>query len=66
MKKANQVIRQAASNAGVRLWQIADRMRLADGNFSRLMRKELPASKQQEILRIIEELTEEDAVKEAG
>lgn len=59
MTQANQKIREAAAEAKVKLWRIADRMGHADSTFSRLLRKELPADKQAEILRIIAELEQE-------
>lgn len=59
MTQANQTIRKTAAAAGVKLWQVADRMGYADSTFSRLLRKELPADKQAEALRIIAELEQE-------
>ena len=56
----NQDIRQAASAAGVRLWQIADRLGLNDGNFSRKLRKELSTEEKAHIMLIIKEIAEED------
>ena len=52
----NQDIRLEAAGAGVKLWQIAERLGIADCNFSRKLRKELPAEKKAEIRVIIEEL----------
>ena len=59
MAQPNQTIRRTAAAAGVKLWQIADRMGYTDSYFSRLLRKELPKDKQAEILRIIAELEQE-------
>lgn len=59
MAQPNQTIRRTAAAADVRLWQIADRMGYSECYFSRLLRKELPADKQAEILRIIAELEQE-------
>ncbi|WP_457789707.1 hypothetical protein [Anaeromassilibacillus sp. SJQ-5] len=59
MAQPNQTIRRTAAAAGVRLWQIADRMGYSECYFSRLLRKELPADKQAEALRIIAELEQE-------
>ena len=59
MAQANQKIRRAAAASGVRLWQIADRLNFSCTYFSCLLRKELPADKQEEILRIIAELKQE-------
>ena len=55
MTQANQKIRRTAAASGVRLWQIADAL----GFTECMLRKELPADKQAEILRIIAELEEE-------
>lgn len=59
MAQTNQTIRRTAAGAGVKLWQIADRLGYTDSYFSRLLRKEFPADKQKEILRIIAELERE-------
>lgn len=56
----NQRIREAATAAGVKLWQIAEAYGLSDGNFSRKLRRELPEEEQKRILKIIEELKKED------
>lgn len=55
----NQDIRTAAKEAGVFLWQIAERYGINDGNFSRKLRKELPAEEKEKILAIIETLAAE-------
>ena len=52
----NTDIKQAAKAAGVRLWQIADKIGIADSCFSRRLRYELPDSQKQEIYAIIAEL----------
>lgn len=54
----NEKIKQAAKQHGVRLWQIADRLGINDGNFSRRLRHELPEEETAKILRIIDELKE--------
>ena len=59
MTQANQKIRRAAAASGVRLWQIADALGFSNSYFSCLLRKEFPADKQAEILRIIAELEQE-------
>ena len=55
----NQDIRSAATAAGVKLWQIADNLGLADFNFSRKLRKELPQEEKEKIFSIIERLSQE-------
>ena len=52
----NQEIRQTAKNQGVKLWQIADKLGINDGNFSRKLRHELTEVERVNILNIIAEL----------
>lgn len=52
-------IRQAATGAGVKLWQIADALGIADSSFSRKLRKELPQEDKKRIFSIITELSRE-------
>ena len=56
---ANADIRSAAKSAGVCLWQIAERIGINDGNFSRKLRRELSDQEKQEILKIVDELAAE-------
>ena len=53
---ANKEIRDAAKRAEVRLWQVAERIGVADATFSRKLRRELPPQEREKILRIINEL----------
>ena len=53
----NDAIRKAAKEKGVRLWQIAEKLGVNDGNFSRRLRRELPEEEQRRILGIIKELS---------
>lgn len=53
----NLKIRKTAKEKNIKLWQIADKLQMNDGNFSRLLRHELPKEKSDEILHIIEDLT---------
>lgn len=55
----NVKIRDAAKQAGVYLWEIAERFGCNDGNFSRKLRRELPENEQRRILGIIAELAVE-------
>ena len=55
----NMKIREAAKRAGVYLWEIAARWGCNDGNFSRHLRRELPAAEQDKIIAIIEEVARE-------
>ena len=52
----NQEIRKEAKRAGVRLWEIAERLGMNDGNFSRKLRRELNQDERNKILTIISEL----------
>ena len=54
----NQDIKNYAKLKGVRLWQIAEVLHINDGNFSRKLIKELPETQKEEIVRIIDELSE--------
>lgn len=55
----NQDIRRAAAGAGVKLWQIADALGIADCSFSRKLRRELPQEEKKKILSIIQKLSKE-------
>lgn len=56
---ANCDVRQAAASAGVKLWQIADVLGIADCNFSRKLRKELTQDEKEKVLAIIVDLSRE-------
>lgn len=49
-------IRQAATTAGVRLWEVAVDYGCNDGNFSRKLRQELPVDEKEKIFAIIDRL----------
>ncbi|RGX55704.1 MULTISPECIES: hypothetical protein [Anaerotruncus] len=53
---ANQDIKLEAAGAGVKLWQIADKLGIMDTNFSRKLRKELSTEEKEHIRQIIAEL----------
>lgn len=53
---ANQDIRTAAKQNGVFLWEIADKLNVTDGNFSRKLRRELPAEEKRRIFSLIDEI----------
>lgn len=55
----NTDIRQAAKDAGVKLYEIAAEYGLNDGNFSRRLRWELPDTEKQRIFEIINRLSGE-------
>ncbi len=55
----NQDIRRTAAGAGVKLWQIADALGMADCSFSRKLRKELSQDEKEKIFSIIQRLAKE-------
>ena len=55
----NMDIRRAAAGAGVKLWQIADKLGIADSSLSRKFRKELSSTDREKIFAIINELAKE-------
>lgn len=55
----NKDIKVKARKSGVLIWEIADRLGIADTTMSRKLRKELPDSEKQEIFKIIDELAAE-------
>jgi hypothetical protein len=58
MTTSNADIKIKAKNKGVYLWEVADKMNIADSNFSRKLRKELSTAEKQAILTIIEEIAQ--------
>lgn len=56
---ANMEIRDAAKEAGICLWQVAEKLGINDGNFSRKLRRELPAEDREKVLSIIRKLSQE-------
>lgn len=55
----NNDIRVMARNHGIRLWQIANKLNMQDSNFSKMLRKELPSEKKEQIQNIIIEIVKE-------
>lgn len=58
---ANEAIREKAKESGVRLWEVAECIGIADSTFCRQMRRELPEAQQQLILHAIDELARRNA-----
>ena len=58
---ANKEIKLAAAGAGVKLWQIAEAMGIADCSLSRKLRKELSDEEKKRVMAIISELAKEVA-----
>lgn len=59
MSKKNLDIREYARNKGISFWRIAEKYGMADSNFSRMLRHELPEDKKAQIKAIIDELAAE-------
>lgn len=57
--KNNMIIRYAAKQHGVRLWEIAEKLGVSDATFSRTLRRELPEPERDKILTIIKEVATE-------
>lgn len=55
----NQDVREAAKAAGVKLWQIAESLGMADSAFSRKLRHELPEETRRQALAVIAQLSKE-------
>ena len=55
----NVEIRRAAGGAGVKLWELAEALGVADATLSRKLRRELPDDEKQRILEIIDRLSKE-------
>ena len=53
----NKDIREYAKRKNVKLWRIANKLGVNDGNFSRKLRRELPEETKQQIFEIIDNLT---------
>lgn len=60
MHKENAEIHALASSKGIYMWQIAERYGLHESNFSRLLRHPLSASNRERIIRIINQLADEE------
>lgn len=52
-------IRNAIESSKFKYWQVANKLKMNDGNFSRLLRTELDENNKNKILKAIEELKEE-------
>ena len=59
MRTTNAAIRNAAHEAGVHHWQIAEALGISEGSFCRRMRHELPEAEQARILTIINDISEQ-------
>lgn len=63
----NMIIRKAIDSCEVTYWRVADEIiGVTDGNFSRMLRKELPVEEQEKIANAIYEKYGTPEVKENG
>lgn len=60
MEKANQDIRDAINEAGVRHWQVAEKMLMSEGVFCRMLRRELDDRMKKIILEAVEVVKREN------
>ncbi|MDE7389367.1 MAG: hypothetical protein K2M82_00250 [Lachnospiraceae bacterium] len=56
---ANTDIRTMAKEKGVRIWEVAEIMKISDPTMTRKLRKELPDTEKQRIFTIIDEIAAE-------
>lgn len=56
---SNEVVRRFAAGNGVKLWQVAEVLGIADTSLSRKMRRELPQDEKMKIMKIIQNLAQE-------
>lgn len=55
---ANSDVKLIAAGKGVKLWQVADKLGIADGSLSRKLRKELSQEEKEHLLQIITQISE--------
>lgn len=55
----NEAIRKSISDSGLRYWEVADAIGIADTTFAKWLRHELPAEKQKQILDTISQMKQE-------
>lgn len=55
---ANMDIKREAAGAGVKLWEIAEAMGIADCSLSRKLRREMDAEEKQRVRQIIRQISE--------
>jgi hypothetical protein len=56
---ANQDVRNAIKRNGICFWEVADKLGVNDGNFSRLLRRELLPDRKSQIYTTIKEILKE-------
>lgn len=55
---ANTDIRETAKERGIRLWEVAEHLKISEPTMTRKLRKELPRAEKQRILQIIDEIAD--------
>lgn len=55
----NEKIREEIKQAGLMYWQVAEKLNVNDGNFSRKLRKEFSEAEKDQVRNIIKELIKE-------
>lgn len=55
----NKDIRNSIQHAGLNHWEIADQLKIHEGTFSRMLRKELPEDRKKEVKEAIRRAEEE-------
>ena len=56
---ANNALRQAARESGVKLWELADALDVSEATVTRMLRRELDAEKQSNLLEIINAIAQQ-------
>lgn len=56
---ANNALRQAARESGVKLWELADALDVSEATVTRMLRRELDAEKQRNLLEIINAIAQQ-------
>lgn len=64
MKQKNLDVRSAIKSSGLHQWKVAELYGINEGNFSRLLRKELSESVKTELFNIIDKLIKMQKMKE--
>lgn len=54
----NTEIRKAIDSAGLRYWQVAEELGVADTTFTKWLRKELPEEKRSQVMAAIKKLSD--------
>ena len=57
--KKNEDVRQRMNSSGVFQWQLAEKYGYSEFHFSRLLRKELPETEKEELMKMIDEISSE-------